>query len=217
MTDPCYSHFILIIDRSGSMGVIRDATEQGIRRYTEEMHALLQPGDRATLSLYQFDNVHDTVCVFTPLQDVKPYTLAPRNTTALLDAIGFAVTSEGEALAALSEDERPGKVVTVIATDGLENSSKERTRPRVRELLTQQQDAYGWQVTYIGANQDAFAEGRSIGVAHDRSMSYAGDSAHTESAWHGVAVASARYVSGQAASLAYSPAEQAAAGEDGAE
>ena len=56
----------------------------------------LEPGERATLSLYQFDTVHETVLSFEPLDQAAHYHLEPRGQTALLDGAGFAITAEGE-------------------------------------------------------------------------------------------------------------------------
>src|SRR5712671_3389984 len=122
MTDPAYTHYVLIIDRSGSMARIRDDTQGGVRHFIAEQATV--PG-KATLSLYQFDTEHDRVHDFADLAGLPPYTLTPRGGTALNDACARAISETGARLAALSEDTRPGKVVVVIATDGQENSSSE--------------------------------------------------------------------------------------------
>jgi hypothetical protein len=209
VTDSGYAHFILIIDRSGSMASIQAETQEGIRGFVTSQQAALPSGHRGTLSLYQFDTVHDAVHRFTPLESVPSYDLMPRNGTALLDAVGFAVTGEGERLAAMAEGARPGRVVVVIATDGLENSSREWTKKQVKDLITQQRQAYGWEFTFIGANQDAFAEAGQIGVPVAAAATYT--TATADSAWRGVSKMSARYASGASAGLAFTPEEQAEA------
>ena len=50
-------------------------------------------------------------------------------------------------------------------TDGLENSSVEFTKQKIREMIQHQQSAYNWQFTFLGADQDAFAEAAAIGIA----------------------------------------------------
>jgi len=214
VTDARYVHFVLIIDRSGSMRAVCAETQKGIRGFVAGQQAALPAGHRGTLSLYQFDTVHDAVHQFTPLAGVPPYHLVPRNATALLDAVGFAVSGEGEKLAGLAESKRPGKVVVLIATDGMENSSREWTKARVKDLITQQRETYGWEFTFIGANQDAFAEAGDIGIMYPAVLSWLGTSRGTDSAWRSVGKMSARYVSGQAAALAYTPEEQAEAAGD---
>jgi hypothetical protein len=217
VTDQAYAHYILIIDRSGSMSAIRAETQEGIRGFVTSQRDALPAGHRGTLSLFQFDTEHDAICEFAALADVPPYDLHPRNGTALLDAVGFAVTGEGEKLAAIPEGERPGKVVVLIATDGLENSSREWTKARVKDLITRQWRDYGWEFTFIGANQDAFAEAGDIGIAHASSATYDASPAGTDSAWRGLSKASARYVSGAAAGVEFTPEEQAEAVAGGAQ
>jgi hypothetical protein len=85
--------------------------------------------------------------------------------TALLDAVGRAIAETGERLAAMPEPDRPGLVVFVIVTDGQENSSKEYTKPQIKEMVERQQNIYKWQFTFLGANQDAFAEAHGMGIA----------------------------------------------------
>jgi hypothetical protein len=50
-------------------------------------------------------------------------------------------------------------------------------------MLTHQQEKYGWKVTYLGANQDAFAEAASIGIRYPSVLSYVGISRSVNSAW----------------------------------
>jgi uncharacterized protein YegL len=198
---------VLIVDRSGSMVPIAKETQNGIRLFVSEQREI--PG-RATLSLYQFDHDHDTVHDFTPLRDVAPYTLVPRGNTALLDACGFAITTVGEKLAAMSEAERPGKVIVVIATDGQENFSREYTLAQVRDMITRQRELYGWEFAYIGANQDAFAEAGAMGIPKMSSMDYAHTNSGTKNAWMANSAAATRYAGGQSVDIAYTEEERAA-------
>ena len=207
MTDQDYRHYVLIIDRSGSMVPIAKETQNGIRLFVSEQRDI--PG-RATLSLYQFDHEHDTVHDFSALRDVAPYTLVPRGNTALLDACGFAITKVGEKLAAMSESERPGKVIVVIATDGQENFSREYKLPQIREVITRQREEYKWEFAYVGANQDSFAEAGAMGIAKMSSMDYDANTVGTRSAWVANSASAGRYAGGQSVHLDYTDEERAA-------
>jgi hypothetical protein len=101
------------------------------------------------------------------------------------DAVGDAVSVEGEKLAGLPEDARPEDVTVIIASDGQENSSKRRTGPEVKAMLDHQQDAYGWRVIYLGTNQDAFAEGAKFGARGDLTVSYVNTNTGSANAWAG--------------------------------
>ena len=182
MADPEYVHYILIIDRSGSMNTIKTDTQGGIRAFIDKQLEGVD-GSKRTVSLYQFDTEHDQVHDFGLLEKAKTYELVPRGGTALLDACGFAITKTGERLAAMPEDKRPGYVMVVIATDGQENSSREYTRAQVKEMIQHQRDKYDWRFTYIGANQDSFSEAGSIGIAAPSALNYMSTGRSTSSAW----------------------------------
>lgn len=169
MTNPEYRHLILIVDRSGSMQSCREATQEGIDGFFATQAG--EPG-RATATLVEFDTEHDTVFEHVPLTEVPSYTLVPRGGTALLDAVGFAFAREGEWLAALPEDARPGTVVVVIATDGDENSSREYTADQIREIIRVQREVYDWQTPFIGANMDAVKTATTYGIPVASAMTY---------------------------------------------
>jgi hypothetical protein len=151
----------LVIDRSGSMEEIRTDAEGGVNSFIREQAQ--QPGD-ALLTLVQFDTEYEFVHHGAPIKRVRDYKLVPRGSTALLDAVGRAINETGDRLAKIPEQDRPGLVIFVIVTDGQENSSKEFTKARIKEMIDEQQKKYNWQFTFLGANQDAFAEAGEIGI-----------------------------------------------------
>lgn len=165
----------IVLDRSASMHVVREATVNGYNTFVREQAKL--PG-QALLSLVQFDDQYDTVYSGVECSQVKPLTEAafiPRGNTALLDAIGRTIDTVGVRLDAMPEAQRPGKVVIVIHTDGMENASRRYTRSQVFEMITHQREVYGWDFVFLGANQDAIAAGAAIGVPAHSSLSYAHD------------------------------------------
>lgn len=151
----------LVVDRSGSMQDIRTDAEGGVNAFIEEQAG--EPG-KALLTLVQFDTEYDFVHTGVPLEDVPKYRLAPRSMTALLDAVGRAINETDDRLSKLDESEKPGLVLFVITTDGLENSSVEFTKSQVREMVKRQQEEHDWHFTFLGANQDAFQEAGGLGV-----------------------------------------------------
>lgn len=165
------THIAIVLDRSGSMSSMREEIIGGFNAFLKDQKAV--PGT-ATLTLVQFDHEIDRLASFKPLAEIEPLsnsTYEPRGNTKLYDAIGLTVTSTKEDIA--KADEKPDKVLVVIITDGLENSSQEYDTEQIRELLEKQQKA-GWEFTFLGANQDAILSGRTIGLnkAHSN-MTYA--------------------------------------------
>lgn len=152
------------------MATVQADAEGGINRFVADQAA--EPG-HATLTLVQFDTTYEFVHKAVPVKDVPRYELVPRGCTALLDAVGRAVFETGERLAAMNEADRPGLVVFVIVTDGHENSSKEFTRAKVKEMIERQTNDYKWKFIYLGANQDAFAEAGGIGIGAACTANYA--------------------------------------------
>jgi len=152
----------LVIDRSGSMQSIRDDAQGGINAFIGGQSQT--PGD-VLVTLVQFDTEYEFLYRGVPVRDVPPYELVPRGSTALLDAVGRAINETGARLAKLPETQRPGLVVFVVMTDGQENSSREFTKAQIRKMIEHQQSVFNWQFTFLGANQDAFAEAGAIGIA----------------------------------------------------
>lgn len=151
----------LVVDRSGSMQDIRTDAEGGVNAFVENQAN--EPG-QAYLTLVQFDTEYEFLHKGVPIGQVPKYNLVPRGATALLDAIGRAINETGERLSKMNETDRPGLVVFVVMTDGLENSSREFSKSRIKEMIQHQQEKYGWQFTFLGADQDAFAEADALGI-----------------------------------------------------
>jgi hypothetical protein len=180
VTQPGYRHRIIVMDRSGSINAILAGQQSGLDEFLASEGRV--PG-KATFSLWDFDSEIRCVHSLAPLDSVKGYAIEPRGNTAMHDAVGDAVAGEGEKLAALPEEERPEDVTVIIASDGLENSSRRRTGPEVKAMLDRQQDAYGWRVIYMGTNQDAFAEGAKLGARRGTTVNYANSSTGSANSW----------------------------------
>ena len=162
MTNADYTHLTLVVDRSGSMSSVQDEAQGGINALIADQFAL---AGKLTVTLSQFDNAFDTV---RRMGD-SPFTfsLEPRGMTALLDAVGMELVRTGEDLEALPEEDRPGRVVLVVVTDGQENASHEYTLDAVRSMLAVQREQYGWEVRFLGAD-DAAWQGQALGVGTTR-------------------------------------------------
>lgn len=122
------------------------------------------PGE-AVLTLVQFDTEYEFVHRGVPIKRLPRYKLVPRAGTALLDAVGRAINETGERLAKIPEKDRPGLVIFVIVTDGEENSSKEFSLAKVKQMIEHQQTVYKWQFTFLSADANAFAEAGGMGIA----------------------------------------------------
>jgi hypothetical protein len=174
MTNSNLTLIAALLDRSGSMLTCRTATESGFDEMIAQHRS--EPGE-VVVTLSKFDNEYDNVYANVPVADVPPLTLVPRNTTAMLDAVGRFITEIGDHLAAQDEANRPGTLICLIMTDGYENASKEWSYDSVKALITQQRDQYNWSFLFLGANIDAVDVGSRIGVPRATAMTYNSDDA----------------------------------------
>ncbi len=171
-----YTHVAVVLDRSGSMDSIRSDTIGGFNSFLDDQKK--EKGE-CTITLVQFDDKYEVNYDFKKLKEVKPLneqTYVPRGMTALLDAIGKTIITEGETLSRMNEDDRPEKVIFIILTDGLENMSKEYQRSKIMEMINEQEEKYKWKFLYLGANQDAINEGATFGIKAGNALSYAANS-----------------------------------------
>ena len=201
----------IILDRTGSMEPIRDDTIGGFNRFVEDQKKV--PGACA-LTLAQFDSqdpyevVHRGRAI-AEIPALTRDTYVPRAATPLLDAIGRGINDTGKRLADLPEAERPGKVIFVIITDGLENASKEFKKATIKEMVERQRAAYKWEFVFLGANMDAIAEGGQMGFAAGASMNIAPDAAGIKAAYLSTSRLTASYRSGQAKNMSWSDEDRA--------
>lgn len=203
------THIAVLLDRSGSMGDIKDDAIGGFNCFLKEQKAA---GANATLTLVQFDTestdvVHESMPILE-VPDLNHQTFQPRGGTPLLDALGQTIDSTGRALAAIPEANRPNKVVFVVITDGQENSSHRHTKASVKEKIDHQSDRYNWQFVFLGANQDAFDEAGAVGIAMGNAANFSPARMQVAFAATAANVASYRR-SGNPAQLAYSEDQRA--------
>ncbi len=159
----------VVLDRSGSMASCREEAENGLNHFIREQK---QVDGEANFTLVKFDTYYEFEYKGVNIKDVGRCILDPRGGTALLDAVGRAINETGIRLSKMKEYKRPGLVVFVIVTDGYENSSHEFNRSQIKEMIEKHQTDYSWQFTFLGANQDAFAEASSMGISIASTMTY---------------------------------------------
>lgn len=159
----------IVLDKSGSMGSVKEDVVGGFNTFVEGQKNA--PGE-ATLTLVQFDTQYVSVYSAINIYDTPSLDFRPLGCTALLDAMGKAIVDTGERLNNMKEEDRPGKVVFVIITDGLENASKEYTKQQIKDMIKHQQEKYNWKFVFLAANQDAIFEAESMGIDAGNAINY---------------------------------------------
>lgn len=171
---PNKTEIIFLIDRSGSMQTIKSDIEGGVRSILEKQK---ENKDECLVSVYLFDDRYEAQYEGVNINEAKDIEIKPRGNTALYDALGKTIASVGERLNALPESEKPSKVIFITVTDGFENCSKEYTAEQNKNTIKHQTDVYKWEFLYVGTNQDAVLEGKSLGYCGTRSITYSHNSA----------------------------------------
>lgn len=170
------TELVFILDRSGSMSGLESDTIGGFNSMLKKQKA--EPGE-AVVTTVLFDSTYELLHDRFPMEQVKPITDKDYFTmgcTALLDAVGSAIQKTINAQKHMLPDMRAEKVIFVIITDGLENSSVEYSYKDIKRMINHQKNQYGWEFMFLGANMDAVAEAARFGVTADRAVTYECDS-----------------------------------------
>lgn len=203
-----YTEIALVLDRSGSMDMVKNDTVGSFNTFIEDQKKV--PG-KVAFTLVQFDDVYEIVHDGKDLQDIPALTsltYTPRGSTALYDAIGTTLNKLGARIANMQENDRPEKVVFVILTDGEENSSKEFNASNVSEMITHQREKYKWEFIFLGANQDAIISAKTLGINAANAMSYSSTGVGTQAAVEDMSSNVRGYRTGATMDAAFSVSQQ---------
>jgi len=173
------TELVFILDRSGSMGGLESDTIGGFNSVL--MKQKKEAGD-ANITTVLFDDQYELLHDRYNLREVSNITANEyfvRGTTALLDAVGKTISKMIHVQRRASEEERAGKVMFVIITDGMENASVEYSYNKINKMIDHQKKNYEWEFIFLGANIDAAEVAGRFGIAKDRAANYHADSEGT--------------------------------------
>lgn len=146
---------LIIVDESGSMIPLKDATLSGINatintiRFAQKEFASTQ---QHMLSLVTFDSGSHRPDVRTnidnkPISEVTGFSdYHPWGATPLYDAMGKSLTVLHDRI----KNDSNATVVVTVLTDGLENASTEWDASKLRRLIEQLKEE-GWSFSYMGS------------------------------------------------------------------
>jgi uncharacterized protein YegL len=165
------TEIIFLLDRSGSMSGLENDTIGGFNSFIERQ---CQLEGETLLTTVLFDDQYEVLWNGKDARKVrltsKEYFV--RGTTALLDAAGKTILDVGHRLSKTPEAQRPGSVIFVITTDGMENASREFTYEKVKELIKHQQEKYSWEFIFMGANIDSAEEAKNLGISKENTFDF---------------------------------------------
>ena len=166
------TELVFILDRSGSMAGLEKDTIGGFNSLIEKQRK--EPGN-AVVSTVLFDNESEVIHDRLPLENIPPMTdkeYYVRGCTALLDAVGGAIHHIGNVHKYARREDVPDKTLFIITTDGMENASRHYTYDKIHAMIKRQQEKFGWEFIFLGANIDAAAEAKRFGIDESRAANY---------------------------------------------
>lgn len=162
---------VSIIDRSGSMSGLEQKTIEGFNHFLKGQREV--KGD-VEVNTVLFDDQFEILHNKLPIQHVPAMTheqYFTRGSTALLDAIGRSI-HHIETRITHAEKRLADKIIFLIITDGMENSSRQYSFEIIRSLIKKHTKNDGWEFIFMGANMDAVKEAARYGIHANRSMNY---------------------------------------------
>lgn len=147
---------IFLIDKSGSMYGSEKDTIGGFNSFIQSER---QKEFNTKVTTIFFDHEYEVLYKRKSIYDIKELTekeYQVRGSTALLDAIGKTITT--------LDKEIDNKVLFVIITDGMENSSIEFSKSQISNMI----NSHNWEFIFIGADIDSYAEAGHIGIRKSR-------------------------------------------------
>lgn len=192
------THIIAILDRSGSMQSVATDAIGGYNKFLEDQR---KGKDKATISGYLFDDKFETlyngeVLDIKNVPDLTDKEFIPRNSTALLDAIGKAV------VAYKATGNKADKVLVIIVTDGEENASREFSRKDIADLIASHKKL-GWQFLFLCSTEDALTTSQSLNISANNTFQFANTSLGHQELSTKISFASSNYRSRTLQDLAF--------------
>lgn len=172
---------VFLLDRSGSMSGTENDTIGGYNSYLND-----QRENNVRVTTILFDDRYEILNKRTPIKEVKELTREDyfvRGSTALLDSIGKAIN--------FIDSKNSKKALFIITTDGYENSSREYTKDKIRNMIKSHDN---YEFMYIGADIDSYSEGSSLGISKNNISSYRKDKKGISKLFKAVGQASESYL-----------------------
>ena len=177
---------LVIVDESGSMGRLREATLSGINETIGTIRSAqneFADTQEHFLTLVSFNTIADHADVRTLIncrpiseigEDFSDY--HPHGCTPLYDAMGLSLIRLHEKV----KGDKDSSVVVTVLTDGLENASREWRVTDLRRLIEQLKEE-GWSFSYLGSAHDVKSVSDLLAI--DNYVEFSHDIVGTRSSW----------------------------------
>ena len=145
-------HIYVILDKSGSMNKILEATIDGYNEFLNEQKKVYPE------SKWHLITFHSEVdkCISNTIENIEGLTMEtykPDGLTCLYDAIGYMYELSSET---------PGEHICIVITDGHDNASQNYSRQHIQQFISERKSE-NWKFIFCGATSDYIIEGKQLG------------------------------------------------------
>jgi hypothetical protein len=182
------THIICVLDKVHASAATQEAAVNGYNQFISTLRDVTDPCD-VTLVTFEGERAQENYLAplaNVPMMKLTDYTT--RNKTALLDAIGFAVTDTGRNLDRLTDEDKPARVACLIMTDGHETGSRTYTHQHLADMIQEQSQKYDWEFVYIGGTADSVRFAQSLNIPFDSTLVYSPTNAGVTNAFAAAAL-----------------------------
>jgi uncharacterized protein YegL len=169
--DKNLTEVVFLLDRSGSMAGLESDTIGGFNGFVKRQCEL---DGKTVLTTVLFDDQYEVLWQGADADKVKltDKEYYVRGCTALLDAVGKTISEVGRRFSQTPEEQKPGSVIVVITTDGMENASREFGYEKIKQMIGHQQEKYNWEFIFMGANIDVVQEADHLGIQAENAYDF---------------------------------------------
>lgn len=181
-----------VLDETGSMDSIRDATIEGFNSYIKQVRKDTEGNITVTLTKFNSNKV-EVVYSDVPIDEVPKLNREnynPAAVTPLYDAVGATIKKVEESIKTRT---RKPAVIFVVMTDGMENDSKEYKQEDIFKMIEEKKKE-SWTFAFLGANQDSWATSAGLGMGAYAAMDVTATPEGMSDAFTGVAAATRNFV-----------------------
>jgi uncharacterized protein YegL len=171
MKENTTTHYLMVLDKSGSMANAWDATMSSLNEQIQSIRNLQKKNQdipiRANLITFNDEvNFNFLDVPAAHLEDISKSSIEPEGMTALLDAAGKGIDIISE------RKSREDDVVCIIITDGMENASQLYSFNMIAEKIKQKKATGKWTFVILGADFDVWEMGRKLNIDDNKRMRY---------------------------------------------
>jgi uncharacterized protein YegL len=162
---------LIILDESGSMQSIKEATISGFNEVVQTVKGVEKqfPEQEHFITFVTFNGLGIKTLLFNEpvakLDQIDGKKYQPDSLTPLFDAMGFSLTRLRQEVQSYPDY----NVLVTILTDGMENDSKEYNGLAIKKLVDEL-SLQNWTFTYIGANHDVVEFAATISISNTMSF-----------------------------------------------